>query len=152
MALEAYSLRPTQKKNHAIRKQRISYNMAECYRFTRVSVSVRRSYYLRASKIGLWCFRLHYGYAEMLQCQGEYEDAIVAFTEAYQKLVPSVILALIVGIRQLSGKLLNGNKKASLFSLDNAKDLNSKKSDYTRSLLQGKRGKGRFNVNDFFYA
>jgi tetratricopeptide (TPR) repeat protein len=96
VALEAYSKAYSKEKSRD-QKQRISYNMAECYRFTG-QCKRAGSYYLRAQKLGYGALAA-LGYAEMLQCQGEYEDAIVAFTE-YQTAV---------------GKLLNGNKKVRCF-------------------------------------
>ena len=73
----------------------------------------------------------------MLQSQGEYEDAIVAYEE-YKKLIPSDPRAEegIQACRQAATWVELG----SLFSLDNAKDLNSKKSDYAIAYA-GKRGK-----------
>ena len=134
VALEAYSKAYSKEKSRD-QKQRISYNMAECYRFTG-QCKRAGSYYLRAQKLGYGALAA-LGYAEMLQCQGEYEDAIVAFTE-YQKLVPSDPRAE-VGINSCR-QAAEWEQKGSLFSLDNAKDLNSKKSDYAIAFA-GKRGK-----------
>merc|ERR1712166_1670665 len=85
MGLEAYAKAYSKEKSRD-QKQRISYNMAECYRFTG-QCKRAASYYLRAQKLGFGALS-GLGYAEMLQCQGEYEDAIVAFEE-YKKLIPS---------------------------------------------------------------
>lgn len=134
VALEAYSKAYSKEKSRD-QKQRISYNMAECYRFTG-QCKRAGSYYLRAQKLGYGALAA-LGYAEMMQCQGEYEDAIVAFTE-YQKLVPSDPRAE-VGINSCR-QAAEWEQKGSLFSLDNAKDLNSKKSDYAIAFA-GKRGK-----------
>jgi len=134
IALEAYSKAYSKEKSRD-QKQRISYNMAECYRYTG-QCKRAGSYYLRAQKLGFGPLAA-LGYAEMLQCQGEYEDAIVAFTE-YQKLVPADPRGE-VGISSCK-QAANWEEKGSLFSLDNAKDLNSKKSDYAIAFA-GKRGK-----------
>lgn len=134
VALEAYSKAYSKEKSRD-QKQRISYNMAECYRFTG-QCKRAGSYYLRAQKLGYGALA-SLGYAEMLQCQGEYEDAIVAFTD-YKKLVPEDPRAD-VGINSCK-QAAEWEEKGSLFSLDNAKDLNSKKSDYAIAFA-GKRGK-----------
>jgi peptidoglycan-associated lipoprotein len=134
VALEAYTKAYSKEKSRD-QKQRISYNMAECYRFTG-QCKRAGSYYLRAQKLGYGALA-SLGYAEMLQCQGEYEDAIVAFTD-YKKLVPEDPRAD-VGINSCK-QAAEWEEKGSLFSLDNAKDLNSKKSDYAIAFA-GKRGK-----------
>lgn len=134
VALEAYSKAYSKEKSRE-QKRRISYNMAECYRFTG-QCKRAASYYQRAQKLGYGPLAA-LGYAEMLQCQGEYEDAIVAFTE-YQKLVPADPRGE-VGITACK-QAATWEEKGSLFSLDNAKDLNSKKSDYAIAYA-GKRGK-----------
>ena len=134
IALDIYSKAYSKEKSRE-QKQRISFNMAECYRFTG-QCKRAASYYLRAEKLGYESIAA-LGYAEMLQCQGEYEDAIAAF-EAYKKLAPTDVRAEngITACRQASDWI----EKGSLFSLDNAKDLNSKKSDYAIAYA-GKRGK-----------
>ena len=134
VAVEAYSKAYSKEKSRD-QKQRISYNMAECYRFTG-QCKRAASYYLRAQKLGFGALS-GLGYAEMLQCQGEYEDAIVAFEE-YKKLIPSDARAE-TGILSCQ-QAVKWSDQGSLFALDNAKDLNSKKSDYAISYA-GKRGK-----------
>ena len=133
-ALEVYSKAYSKEKTRE-QKQRISFNMAECYRYTG-QFKRAASYYLRAQKLGYGALA-GLGYAEMLQSQGEYEDAIVAYEE-YKKLIPSDPRADegIVSSRQAVKWLETG----SLYSLDNAKSLNSKKSDYAIAYA-GKRGK-----------
>jgi len=133
-AVEVYAKAYSKEKSRE-QKQRISYNMAECYRNTG-QFKRAASYYLRAQKLGYGALA-GLGYAEMLQSQGEYEDAIVAYEE-YKKLIPSDPRAEegIQACRQASNWIETG----SLFSLDNAKDLNSKKSDYAIAFA-GKRGK-----------
>ena len=133
-AVEVYAKAYSKEKSRE-QKQRISYNMAECYRNTG-QFKRAASYYLRAQKLGYGALA-GLGYAEMLQSQGEYEDAIVAFEE-YKKLIPSDPRAEegIQACRQAATWVESG----SLFSLDNAKDLNSKKSDYAIAYA-GKRGK-----------
>ena len=133
-AVEVYAKAYSKEKSRE-QKQRISYNMAECYRNTG-QFKRAASYYLRAQKLGYGALA-GLGYAEMLQSQGEYEDAIVAYEE-YKKLIPSDPRAEegIQACRQAATWVESG----SLFSLDNAKDLNSKKSDYAIAYA-GKRGK-----------
>ena len=133
-ALDIYAKAYSKEKSRE-QKQRISYNMAECYRYTG-QFKRAASYYLRAQKLGYGALA-GLGYAEMLQSQGEYEDAIVAYEE-YKKLIPSDPRAEegITACRQAAQWAETG----SLFSLDNAKDLNSKKSDYAIAYA-GKRGK-----------
>ena len=134
VAIDAYAKAYSKEKSRE-QKQRISYNMAECYRFTG-QCKRAASYYQRAQKLGYGALAA-LGYAEMLQCQGEYEDAIVAFEE-YKKLVPSDPRAE-VGITSCQ-QAAKWTDQGSLFALDNAKDLNSKKSDYAIAYA-GKRGK-----------
>ncbi len=124
IALDIYNKAYSREKTRE-QKGRICFNMAECYRFTGQCKRAASSY-LRAAKLG-YGSKANLGYAEMLQCQGEYEDAIVAF-EVYKKLTPADTRADngIAACRQASQWKENG----SLFSLDNAKALNSKKSDY----------------------
>ena len=133
-AVEVYAKAYSKEKSRD-QKQRISYNMAECFRNTG-QFKRAASYYLRAQKLGYGALA-GLGYAEMLQSQGEYEDAIVAYEE-YKKLIPSDPRAEegIQACRQAATWVESG----SLFSLDNAKDLNSKKSDYAIAYA-GKRGK-----------
>ena len=134
VAIEIYAKAYSKEKTRE-QKQRISYNMAEGYRFTG-QCKRAASYYQRASKLGFGA-QADLGYAEMLQCQGEYEDAIIAY-EAYKKLVPSDARADrgIESCQKAAQWVVSG----SLFALDNAKDLNSKKSDYSIAFA-GKRGK-----------
>jgi len=133
-ALEIYTKALSKEKSRD-QKQRIAFNMAECYRFTG-ECKRAASYYQRADKMGFGPIAM-LGYAEMLQCQGEYEDAIVAY-EDYKKAVPGDPRAD-KGIESCQ-KAANWVVQGSLFALDNAKDLNSKKSDYAISYA-GKRGK-----------
>jgi peptidoglycan-associated lipoprotein len=133
-ALEIY-MKALSKEKSRDQKQRIAFNMAECYRFT-AECKRAASYYQRADKMGFGPTAV-LGYAEMLQCQGEYEDAIVAYEE-YKKAVPGDPRAD-KGIESCQ-KAANWVIQGSLFALDNAKDLNSKKSDYAISYA-GKRGK-----------
>jgi len=134
VALEIYSKALSKEKSRE-EKQRIAFNIAECYRFTG-QCKRAASYYQRAEKMGYGPLAL-FNYAEMLQCQGEYEDAIVAYEE-YKKAVPGD-LRTDKGIESCQ-KAANWLVQGSLFALDNAKDLNSKKSDYAISYA-GKRGK-----------
>ncbi|NDH77535.1 MAG: hypothetical protein EBY63_01685, partial [Flavobacteriia bacterium] len=83
-ALEIYTKALSKEKSRD-QKQRIAFNMAECYRFTG-ECKRAASYYQRADKMGFGPTAV-LGYAEMLQCQGEYEDAIVAYEE-YKKSIP----------------------------------------------------------------
>ena len=69
IALDIYSKAYSKEKSRE-QKQRISFNMAECYRFTG-QCKRAASYYLRAEKLGYGSIAA-LGYAEMLQCQGEY--------------------------------------------------------------------------------
>jgi len=133
-ALEIY-IKALSKEKSRDQKQRIAFNMAECYRFTG-ECKRAASYYQRADKMGFGPTAV-LGYAEMLQCQGEYEDAIVAYEE-YKKSIPGDPRAD-KGIESCQ-KAANWLVQGSLFALDNAKDLNSKKSDYAISYA-GKRGK-----------
>ena len=133
-ALEIYSKALSKEKSRD-QKQRIAFNMAECYRFTG-ECKRAASYYQRADKMGFGPTAV-LGYAEMLQCQGEYEDAIVAYEE-YKKAVPGDPRAD-KGVESCQ-KAASWVVQGSLFALDNAKDLNSKKSDYAISYA-GKRGK-----------
>ena len=71
VAIEIYAKAYSKEKSRE-QKQRISYNMAEGYRFTG-QCKRAASYYQRASKLGYGA-QADLGYAEMLQCQGEYED------------------------------------------------------------------------------
>ena len=134
IALEIYA-KAYGKESSREQKQRISYNMAECYRYTG-QCKRAASYYQRADKLGYGALAA-LGYAEMLQCQGEYEDAIVAF-ETYKKLVPGDLRADkgISSCQQASQWQIKG----SLFALDAAKDLNSKKSDYAAAYLPSRKG------------
>jgi len=133
-ALEVYAKALSKEKSRD-QKQRIAFNMAECYRYTG-ECKRAASYYQRAVKMGFGPTAM-LGYAEMLQCQGEYEDAIVAYEE-YKKSIPGDPRAD-KGIESCQ-KAANWKVQGSLFALDNAKDLNSKKSDYAISYA-GKRGK-----------
>jgi peptidoglycan-associated lipoprotein len=133
-ALEIYTKALSKEKSRD-QKQRIAFNMAECYRL-QVNVNVRQA----TTNVPIrWDYgpTAVLGYAEMLQCQGEYEDAIVAYEE-YKKEVPGDPRAD-KGIESCQ-KAANWIVQGSLFALDNAKDLNSKKSDYAISYA-GKRGK-----------
>lgn len=134
VALEIY-MKALSKEKSRDQKQRIAFNIAECYRYTG-ECKRSGSYYQRADKMGYGPNAI-LGYAEMLQCQGEYEDAIVAYEE-YKKAVPGDSRAE-KGIESCQ-KAVNWVVQGSLFALDNAKDLNSKKSDYAISYA-GKRGK-----------
>merc|ERR1712166_590664 len=72
-----------------------------------------------------------------------YEDAIVAFEE-YKKLIPSDSRAE-TGILSCQ-QAVKWSDQGSLFALDNAKALNSKKSDYAISYA-GKRGKEELTLS-----
>jgi peptidoglycan-associated lipoprotein len=133
-ALEIYSKALSKEKSRE-GKQQIAFNMGECYRFVG-QCKRASSYYQRAEKMGFGPLAM-FNYAEMLQCDGEYEDAIVAYEE-YKKLVPSDERADL-GIQSCQ-KAAQWKLSGSLFALDNAKDLNSKKSDYAIAYA-GKRGK-----------
>ncbi|MEY2963716.1 MAG: hypothetical protein RL754_977 [Bacteroidota bacterium] len=134
IALEIYA-KAYGKESSREQKQRISYNMGECYRYTG-QCKRAGSYYQRADKLGYGPLAA-LGYAEMLQCQGEYDDAIVAY-EAYKKVAPSDPRADqgINSCKQSTQWVTQG----SLFALDAAKDLNSKKSDYAAAYLPSRKG------------
>ena len=126
VAIEIYAKAYSKEKSRE-QKQRISYNMAEGYRFTG-QCKRAASYYQRASKLGYGA-QADYGYAEMLQCQGEYEDAIIAY-EAYKKLVPSDARAD-RGIESCQ-KAAQWKTQLNLFYLEPfSREYNSKKSDYS---------------------
>ena len=80
-----FILRLILERKLANKRAEFAFNMAECYRFTG-QCKRAASYYLRAEKLG-YGSKANLGYAEMLQCQGEYEDAIVAFEG--KKLTPT---------------------------------------------------------------
>lgn len=134
VALELYSKAISREKSRD-QKQRITFNIAECYRYIG-ECKRAASYYQRAQKMGYGPLAV-FNYAEMLQCQREYEEAIVAY-EAYKKEVPGDLRSD-KGIESCQ-KAANWIVQGSLFALDNAKDLNSKKSDYAITYA-GKRGK-----------
>lgn len=123
------------KEKSTEQKQRISFNMAECYRYTG-QCKRAESYYVRAYKLDYGPLAL-LNAAEMIQCQGNYEDAIASYTE-YQQLVPDDPRAA-QGIEACQSAA-KWEVEGSLFSVDNAKALNSKKSDYAIAYA-GKRGK-----------
>lgn len=134
VAIEAYAKAYSKEKQRE-EKRRISYNVAECYRYTGQFKRAAGNY-LKAKKLG-YGPEATLGYAEMLQSQGEYEDALDAYTE-YKKLVPNDPRAdMGINSCRQSKEWID---KGSLYSVDNAKDLNSKQSDYAISYA-GKRGK-----------
>lgn len=134
VAIEAYQ-KAYSKEKERDNKIQIVFNMGECYRYT--------GQFKKAGAQYLKAYKLKYGakalllYADMLVSQGEYEDAIIEY-EAYKKLVPSDTTVN----QQIAGcqKAANWKQEGSLFALDNAKELNSKKSDY-HIAYAGKRGK-----------
>lgn len=134
LAVEIYD-KAYSKERDREEKARIAYNSAECYRYVG-DYKRAEGNYKKASKIGFGPLA-DLGYADMLQAQGEYEDAIAAY-EVYRALVPDDPRTDI-GInscRQAANWVVEG----SLFSVNNIRALNSKQADYAVAFA-GRRGR-----------
>lgn len=114
-------------------KTDITFNLAECYRFMNdcksAAAQYKRALKMKADPIA------QLRYADMLRCQGEYEEAIVEY-QIYKQEKPSDkrgeegILASKAAIEWM--------KKPSRYAVNNMKDMNSKGSDY-QVAFAGKR-------------
>jgi peptidoglycan-associated lipoprotein len=131
-AVDLYK-RAFSKANSRKEKAQITFNQAECYRFMNDCKSAA-NYYKRAIKMkydGIAQLR----YADMLRCQGEYEDAIAEY-EIYKDEKPGDRRAEI-GIESCK-MAIEWMDKPSRYIVNNMKDLNSKGSDF-QAIYAGKR-------------
>jgi len=123
-AVELYKDAFSDEKNRNT-KAEITFRQAECYRFMNDCKSAA-NYYKRAVKMKYDAIaQLHY--ADMLRCQGEYEEAITEY-QVYKQEKPGDKRAE-EGIE--SCKLaIEWMEKPSRYMVSNMKDLNSKGNDY----------------------
>ena len=131
-AVELYK-RAFSKANSRKEKAQITYNQAECYRFMNDCKSAA-NYYKRAVKMK-YDEIAQLRYADMLRCQGEYEEAMQEY-EIYKEEKPGDRRAE-VGIESCK-KAIEWMDKPSRYIVNNMKDLNSKGSDF-QAIYAGKR-------------
>ena len=111
----------------------ITFNMAECYRFMNDCKSAAAQY-KRAVKMKYDAIA-QLRYADMLRCQGEYEEAILEY-EIYKQEKPGDARGE-QGIESCR-QAIDWMKSPSRYAVNNMKDMNSKGSDY-QATYAGKR-------------
>ncbi len=131
-AAELYK-RAFSKAKSRTEKGDVTFNLAECYRFMNDCKSAAAQY-KRAVKMKYDAIA-QLRYADMMRCQGEYEEAIIEY-EIYKQEKPGDARGEqgIISCRQA----IEWIKSPSRYSVNNMKDLNSKASDYQANYA-GKR-------------
>lgn len=132
-ALEAYKKAFGAEKNRKV-KAEITFRQAECYRMMNDCKNAA-NYYKRAVKMKYDQPIAQLRYADMLKCQGEYEEAITEY-ESYKQQNPGDKRGE-DGITSCK-EAVDAMKNPSLYMVNNMKDLNSKGYDY-QAAYAGKR-------------
>ncbi len=131
-AVELYK-RAFSKANSRKEKAQITYNQAECYRFMNDCKSAA-NYYKRAVKMKYDAIA-QLRYADMLRCQGEYEEAISEY-EVYKQEKPGDKRGE-QGIESCK-QAIEWMDKPGNYLVTNMKDFNSKGSDF-QAIYAGRR-------------